>query len=211
MIQTCSNDFNKFILHLNERSSITFVCKNATTHDLNVIMFEWSLFEIFQSKSYLYEPSDDSYSFYDSIQDMNTYCNNIIYQFDVNSSCTFPFTVKSEYQVSSSDNTLNSSKLSGNKQNIDYNDWDPAPPDFFDTHEQLTYCKRYPFSHNREFLARLEAASKPTAIIEVINEIIKNGFGDILEPINKADYSTNNVNKRNDGPTANNNNSDGQK
>ena len=46
-----------FYLELDQSTRLTFICENATEFDLQVIMFEWWVYETFGNKSFLYEPN----------------------------------------------------------------------------------------------------------------------------------------------------------
>ena len=89
----------RFILHLDKRESITFVCENATKCDVDVIAFEWSLYEIYGKNSHLYVPHPSIFSFHDRFKYTNGYFNGIIYQIDVNSQCMLPYVAQARYSV----------------------------------------------------------------------------------------------------------------
>ena len=160
-------------------------------------MLEWLLFELFGENSYLYEPDPDVLLFYDPMENLNTYSNDIIYEMDVNSSCTLPFVVKREFQVfpfDSHSDRMNNSVSSHPRVTGD--EWDQSPPDFFDNHKSLRYSKRCVSSQNRPFASMLMEASKPTAIIDLVNEVIENGFGSVLNNKQKRKHKRKRKKKR---------------
>ena len=180
---------NKFILDLTDTTSMTFVCKNATKNDVSIIMFEWSLFEIFNSNAYLYKIHPHM-SFDDLMAEINTYSNNKIYRIDVHCHCTLPFIVKSEHQIccgssadqqSSSNTTIATSLTTHEKWQL--------PPNDFDSYTLIPfeYSEGLSDSHHSMYVKQLQWARKASSIADLVREIIDNGYENDLLP--RDDYS----------------------
>ena len=172
---------NKFILDLTETTSMTFVCKNATKNDVNTIMFEWSLFEIFGSNAYLYEIHPD-FSFNDSkdLEEVNTYYKNRIYRIDVNSHCNVPFIVKTKHQVSYH---VPSPPLTGRSNTTTtHHKWDLAPNDFDWSGRRFKYSEGSTNSQDSMHIKQVQWARTSSAIIDLVQEVIGNGCEKDLLP-----------------------------
>lgn len=170
----------RYVLYLNESKCITFACVNATLYDLQLIMFDYAIYETFGNNSFLFEPN---FAFLSHIKDETRYLNARqdfvsvpkVYQcFDcmvinVDQQCASPFSAQRKFK-----HVLKGEDIEFNVQ------FNAAICHRRRRYHRLIYSDNSQYFHTVRFVSNFNLAFGSRLVVLLINELIKNGYEDDL-------------------------------